>query len=329
MIFPVRTLLAVGTVASFFEPTCSIEVQRLSDMDDMPPSYTLSQSWKTALGRDVKFTVVQSNRAAGMPDFKYMTVLDETDQQQAKQQGVLEPFVSYHLSKDMQTCCNAGGRFLDVGGNFGWFALLGAATGCVVDSIEPISWFSALIKEQKSLNPSLAAKINVHEGFALGSENNKVVEMKVPTSGLMGAAGVNGLNTKGQTRSVKVPMRTVDALNLPATQPWCGMKVDVEGYEPDVFLGATGFLARYPQIIVIELSPGMTKATDPTHTKIFGMLNQIIGAGYTAHSLNWGIIKNRNLEKIDDSMRLRVQTDMNRLVSNCGFNCMVYFRRYK
>lgn len=107
----------------------------------------------------------------------------------------LEPRVTYQLARHLQHCCRQDGHFLDVGGNFGWYALLAAAIGCKVDSFEPVPWFLALFEYSMALNEGLASKINLHKrtvGAGAGEQRTLVV----PLDGVLGEAGVDDIQRK-------------------------------------------------------------------------------------------------------------------------------------
>ena len=175
----------------------------------------------------------------------------------------LEPYVSYHMVQDLRICCKNARHFLDFGGNFGWYALLAAALGCRVDTFEPVPWFAALIEYTRShLNDAqIGQRIAMHKGQALGSEGSTLYQqdvtlnrslalqqrtLVVPVRGELGRAGVDGANNMGTGSCgsgsgficLQVNEVAVDNLQLsPSSRAMrsCGIKVDVEGFEPNVF----------------------------------------------------------------------------------------------
>jgi len=272
-----------------------------------------------------------------MPRFTYSFPLHDGDQQSVKSFGVLEPHVSYHFAKDIRTCCESGGHVLDIGGNFGWYALLSAASGCRADTFEPVPWFYAAIEYSKSLNiPKVKDKVHIHKGKIVGSVAGQRRQLMVPKTGVLGTACVDCHLKK--TRScgdgivcLNVTTTTVDEFHtdfLKMGLKSCAMKVDVEGFEPEVFKGGSAFLQEQrPRIIVIELSPGMTKHWDPSGMAVVHMVDSIVSAGYRPHFLVWKIIKSKNKTVATSSMdRHLFQGSAQSLVTQCGFNCMVYFR---
>jgi len=79
---------------------------------------------------------------------------------------------------------------------------------------------------------------------AVGSMQ-EMVDMTVPTSGGFGLARVKGnypsLDSAADV-SITVPMVTLDDMHF-GGHPICAMKIDVEGHEPVVMLGAQTLLA--------------------------------------------------------------------------------------
>ena len=59
------------------------------------------------------------------------------------------------------------------------------------------------------------------------------------------------------------------------------MKIDVEGYEPEVVTGAKRTLAR-ADVVIVEHSPGLSEAGGLSYES---MLDQLYAAGLTPYSL--------------------------------------------
>ena len=89
-------------------------------------------------------------------------------------------------------CCADGGLVLDVGANFGWYALYAATLGCRVVAWEPVPAFRAMLQLGAALN-NVSHRVHIRDA-ALGDAPAANVTLRVPTSGLWGAASVGGLN---------------------------------------------------------------------------------------------------------------------------------------
>lgn len=288
----------------------------------------LQKSWSNMPATSFQDTV--SNSHLGIPAFTYTVAKNDADSEQPRLQGVLEPAISYHMVQDAKACCQNGGHFLDVGGNFGWYALLGAAMGCRTDTIEPVPWFADLVEYNKDYNnPHLSSLITLHRGMVVGDKVGVQRTIAVPHAGILGTASIDGAAGVSQDReSLKVQEMTVDSFNFNLDRAPCVMKVDVEGFEPYVFNGSLSYLDKHPLIIAIELSPGYTKKWDSTNTLLLQMLETIIGAGYMPHLLGWNEVKSKDWAQVQADISTYSYTGRPRsLIEQCGFNCMVYFKR--
>ena len=83
--------------------------------------------------------------------------------------------------------------------------------------------------------------------------------LQVPRRGIWGTASVDGLNVDPSIPSKKyvVSART-ETLDQVVRERACIMKLDVEGYEPQVLWGSRRFLKRHaPAAILTEYTPGV------------------------------------------------------------------------
>ena len=243
----------------------------------------------------------------------------------------LEPRVTYHLAKRIRPCCKQGGHFLDVGGNFGWFALLAAALGCQVDAFEPVPWFVALLQYSTALN-GLQQRIRLHTGRIVGAGTGERRSLVVPLKGVLGEGGVDGTNSDGTQRcgqnAVCLDMDEVaiDDLDLLPIKRSCGMKVDVEGFEPQVFAGAKRFInEKHPEVVVSELSPLRSKTLDPQGQGMLSML-RFLGSQYEAHLLHWNHIKNPKWKVVGkDLNKSTFRGSVGKLLMKCKPSCMLFY----
>lgn len=302
---------------------------------------SVQRAWQNKFGPHPTFLIEAIDYHGHLPRFNYMFPKGESDQWQVEQQAVLEPFVSYNLVQDLRACCGAGGRFVDVGGNMGWYTLMMASLGCRVDVFEPVPWFSSLLGfNSASVNEAgVGERITAHFGKILGTSVGPRRTMVVPTQGLTGAASVDGANARGtcgseNTACFDVGMTTLDselASSRSGQAEECGLKIDVEGYEPDVISGSREFLpAALPKVIAIELSPGMQQGHGGRNqTMNLEMLQYLTKLGYAPHHLDWQLIKNKNYDTIRGTSMAsrRFDGSAQALIERCGFNCMVYFTR--
>ncbi|GIL90927.1 hypothetical protein Vretimale_17060 [Volvox reticuliferus] len=166
--------------------------------------------------------------------------------------------ISYKLMNGR--CVKAGGNrelFVDVGANFGWFAILAAKLGCRVIAYEPVPLFRAFFEFSVHLN-DLASLIDIRE-TVVSHESDTLMKMVVPARGIWGTAGIDGLNIDRaiqsdqeaiEVRSVRLEDEVKDDVLL--------LKIDVEGWEWSVVKGAEKFLGKHHvENIIMEYSPGV------------------------------------------------------------------------
>mmetsp|Transcript_6805 Transcript_6805/g.10337 ORF Transcript_6805/g.10337 Transcript_6805/m.10337 type:complete len:390 (+) Transcript_6805:116-1285(+) len=280
------------------------------------------------------FSWIRSNPI--LPPFSYGFPTKEVDQKQVNNQQILEPYVSVKVAEHLQSCCiskegQGRGHFLDVGGNFGWFALLAAASGCDVDSFEPVDWFRYLFATTANLNGFTSSKdqfnkhhqsVNIHP-LIVSDTPGIDLTLHIPFSedGLMGAAGVNGMNMSAKKDIVRLQKETttIDELGIQPKHHSCAIKVDVEGFEPKAIAGGGKFIAKNrPPMIILELSPGMTMDGLPE------MLIQLEGYGYQPHLVDWDVIKNPYPSTWTTPLsNYAVEWNGKKIVQQCGYNCML------
>jgi len=305
-------------------------LQTLQRMED--DQGNIKTFWKNNTGIDWNhkpFKWVRSNPI--LPSFSYGFPEKESDQKQINEQQILEPYVSIQVAQHLHSCCigsdGSQGHFLDVGGNFGWYALLAAASGCDVDSFEPVDWFRYLFETTAKLNDftsSTSQSFNIHP-VIVSDVSGIDLELYIPISedGLMGAAGVNGMNkdtiSKANIIKLKKQTTTIDELGIQPKYRSCAIKVDVEGFEPKVIAGGSKFITKnQPPMIILELSPGMTKDGIPE------MFKQLEDVGYSPHLVGWRLIKNPDpttwLNSLSD---YSVEWNTDQIIRKCGYNCML------
>eukprot|EP00878_Enallax_costatus_P032966 GHUV01036326.1.p1 GENE.GHUV01036326.1~~GHUV01036326.1.p1 ORF type:complete len:391 (+),score=73.39 GHUV01036326.1:262-1434(+) len=186
-----------------------------------------------------------------------------------QQEGVLEVGISqvfYTLLSGRCSSTGPGGLVVDVGANFGWFSLLAAKLGCRVVAWEPVPQFLAFLSHNLARN-NLSHKVEVRPTVVAKPPGSKKVVV-IPSHGIWGTAGIAGLNVDpvaggrvAELQQVEVVSEGLD--NVLAGQHVDLMKIDVEGYEPDVLATATGLLAaRAIDNIVLEYSPGVYERAD-------------------------------------------------------------------
>ncbi|GBG00148.1 hypothetical protein Rsub_12839 [Raphidocelis subcapitata] len=175
--------------------------------------------------------------------------------------GVVEASISHIFYHVLHGPCSVTGRglFVDVGANFGWYSLLAGAMGCSVIAFEPVPQFRAFFEYNVARN-GLAHKIQIRPAAAVAHPGRGNYTVVVPQRGIWGTAGIDGANidhlidNEGEYERVRVSGESLD--QVLADRHVDLLKVDVEGFEPDVIQGASSLLSR--QLIdnvVMEYSP--------------------------------------------------------------------------
>jgi FkbM family methyltransferase len=181
----------------------------------------------------------------------------------------------------MKSVLAEGDTFLDIGANIGYETLLGSQmvgkTG-IVHSFEPVPHLVAQIKE--SLSENNIKNVIIHQA-AVGNEEKKII-LYIHSEGI---GLTSAIDSKDATGTLETPVVTLDTA-LPDIHPAC-IKIDVEGYEFEVFLGAQKLLAKHMPPIVFEFTP---RLYEQEYTgKSVKLLSFLADLGYTIY----------NVEKLD------------------------------
>lgn len=179
-----------------------------------------------------------------------------------------------------------GSVILDVGANLGAHTL--PLARCVgpngrIVAIEPTEYAMAKLRQNLELNPDLSSRVAPIHAFIVASdaaEGARAVASRWPLSpGLAVDTPLCGFDQPiGAARKTTIDGLVRD-LQLPRVD-W--MKIDVDGYEPDVMAGACATLAKYRPRVLIELAP-YCHAGDPG--QFDGVVAQFASLGYRFASL--------------------------------------------
>jgi len=150
------------------------------------------------------------------------------------------------------------GCFVDVGANTGLYALLAAAVRPIlVHAFEPLETLAQILERNVRLNPALMSRILLHR-VALSNVTGEAdfFETINPQGLLTTSSGLNEAFSRqcGETRVHKTPTMTMD--DFCARQELGDIaliKIDVEGFEREVFLGAQTLLTARRPLIGVEL----------------------------------------------------------------------------
>jgi FkbM family methyltransferase len=146
--------------------------------------------------------------------------------------------------------------FVDVGANVGGYSVRAASWDMKVYAFEPNPDNLALLRRNIEIN---RVEVEVLP-FAIGARAGRA--RLAPNGGVSRIVKEDG---------IEVEMRTLDSFDLPAADL---LKVDVEGYELEVFRGATKTLEKYHPVIMIEMHHWIGAESE---AEIFQIL---LGLGY-------------------------------------------------
>jgi len=155
----------------------------------------------------------------------------DLDLSQALHRAVYLNLFSLELRRAVLPLLRPGDLFVDVGANFGFWALPAAHRGCRVIAIEPVPTTRALLAANAARN-GLSDRVQIIAGAVSDSVGSLTVA--VP-AGESGQASVHP-DAGAELESFTVEATTLDA--LVGEQPVRFLKIDVEGHEPAVLRGA-------------------------------------------------------------------------------------------
>jgi len=162
--------------------------------------------------------------------------------------GKVFPIGSEELIKPYMTPLNKG-CFVDVGAHFGIWTNYVAKKGFEVHAFEPSP------RPYKYLAKNAPPNVKVYN-VALGDRNGEAMLILHQTSGHDGFVH-KAKDFTGKT--INVPIRTLDSFRLENVGL---IKIDTEGFEVPVLLGARGTILRWKPRLIIEVhSPCKEQAT--------------------------------------------------------------------
>ena len=163
--------------------------------------------------------------------------------------------------------------FVDVGANLGTLSIrLSRYFGCESVCFEPQPGLAKLLAENAAAN-GVAGKVRIHEA-ALADETGETAFFINPDH--LGEASIREI---ANSQKITVPVRRLDAVIAPADwKRTVIVKVDVEGFEKEVFVGASGLFAVHRPPIVFEVNQGALAERNVTARDVADALR---AGGYT------------------------------------------------
>jgi FkbM family methyltransferase len=212
------------------------------------------------------------------------------EQLQTRAVRALDPGLTALWVNRTSKCCRMGGHVVDVGSHFGYWSLLSASLGCSFSAFEPVPLYVSLLRMNVHLNRLDQAGEVLP--LALGQREGSVKVVGPRKGGSGGQVLIADPNRpvryRRKARPVTVRQATLAGVlagkRLP---PVCAMRVDAQGWENDIMVGALPFLrkARVPHFL-LELSAGGQQAEGLSST-----LGALYGLGYKAVEVGWDVAR--------------------------------------
>lgn len=194
--------------------------------------------------------------------------------------------------------------FVDVGANFGYFTCLAGSrigpTGAGrVFAVEPNPVLVDLLRANAAINWSMCPIAIV--AAAAGPAAGRAI-LSVPADGAANASLSAG-PTLGDVSPVEVDLQPLDAI-VPAGLAVDLMKIDVEGHEMGVLLGARRLLAESPNIkVVLEWSRGQMAAAGYRGEDLLALITELglstFEAPMDGRPIGWAALSPERLLALD------------------------------
>lgn len=189
-----------------------------------------------------------------------------------------------HWEEDDMAAFGPPGHMLDIGGNIGYYTFAFAQAGWTVTTFEPMSPNLALMGASLCRNPHLAPRIQIN-WFGLGAKSQQC-KMMAPKDnigdGFTRCADQVTPTSPDEASFVEIGNFAVRRLDEVLSEQGIKqvdlVKIDVEGYEYQVFAGAPNFLAQYhPRLVKSEVWYSMVGSPQISGLDYLSMFAQ---AGY-------------------------------------------------
>ena len=198
-------------------------------------------------------------------------VVFELDLRQSLHRAVYLNLFSLELRRAVLPLLRPDDLVVDVGANFGFWALAAASRGCRVIAVEPVPETRARLAANAARN-GLAERVEIVA--AALSDADGPLSISVP-GGESGQASAHP-GGSGDSATFDVAATTLDGLL--GDRPARFLKIDVEGHEPAVLRGAARVLASGQiQYVLIELAGAVMTRSGGSAAALIDVLE---GHGY-------------------------------------------------
>ena len=277
-------------------------------------------TWSTPDG-----VVLESLTTATEPPFVYVFNPLDKDMLYIRERLVVEPDLTrIWMNSTREFCAAPGGLVVDVGSNFGWYAMLSLSLGCSVVAFEPVRAYQDVIRLAVHLNgASFAKRLTVYGNAVLDKPGN--FSMLVPLAGVArtqaqpsGGSSTRPTRRPRPTATLATHMRThmgmaallgprgqaavkdvstlspgtltyrqpIATVRIDAVlqQPLCMLKIDIEGLEPQALSSAVGLLSLH-RVRIVQLEVTRKKPQTCANVR---MLRNLLLLGFELHKVREG-----------------------------------------
>ena len=109
------------------------------------------------------------------PPFNFAYDSLDDDMTRMARNLVLEPTLTRAWHELTGECCARRGTVVDVGANYGWYALFSLALGCHVIAFEPVPAYVEILRIGLLLNEGFAARATIYRNVVSTSMGDVVV----------------------------------------------------------------------------------------------------------------------------------------------------------
>jgi FkbM family methyltransferase len=242
------------------EETRSDKLARCCETDY---SFGMRTAHKIAIAKTLYLAVSAARKVVGRPD-RVVTTRKGLCYELDLREGI--DLAIYLLGAFEPSTCRAlaahvrpGMTVLDIGANIGSHTLhlarLVGSSGRVY-AFEPTAFAYAKLLRSLSLNPELQSRVIAYQCFLTSEGFNSLPTNVYSSWPLAGRHNVHPKHLGKEKSTVGAQMKTLDRIMSENGDPAVHLiKIDVDGFEYDVFSGAKSILSRHRPTLVMELSP--------------------------------------------------------------------------